>query len=219
MTLATRAKSPEQKDGRKNLIMDAVDRLFQEKDYKSIRMEMIAKKAGLSKGTVFFYFKTKQELFLAYTRIQVDAWQNEVDSRLARLIATGKKIGIDAFLETMRDLIKGKRTLFRLITIMDSIIEVDIDEEILLDFKIFLSNRMVRTGELLERLLDIFRPGDGVRFYLYEYFIIKGMYPMAEKPPTVKRLHKRPELQMWNIDFEETLLSMLHVLLMGWSTR
>ncbi len=216
MTLETRAKSREQKDSRKNLIMEALDRLFQDMDYKSIRMELIAKKAGLSKGTVFFYFKTKQELFLAYTRIQVDAWHNELDSWLERLIASGEKITIDAFLEMSRDLFKGKRTLFRLITIMDSIIEVDIDEETLFDFKMFLRNRMVRTGELLERLLDIFGPGDGIRFYLYEYFIIKGMYPMAERPPAVRRLHKRPELQMWNIDFEETLLEMLRILLNGW---
>ncbi len=217
MTLATRATSLEEKDDRKNRIMEAVDGLFREMNYKSIRMEQIAGKAGLSKGTVFFYYKTKQELFLAYSRVQIGSWHDEVDSRLEGLAAGRRKLGIEEFLGVIRELMRGRRTLFRLITIMDSIIEVDIDEAILLDFKLFLNSRMMKTGSLLDKIVDIFKPGDGIRFYLYEYFIIKGLYPMTDQPPAVKKLHKRPELKAWNIDFEETLIGMLRVLLNGWS--
>jgi AcrR family transcriptional regulator len=170
----------------------------------------------LSKGTIFFYFRTKQELFLAYTREEVDAWHKALDSRLELLIASGEEITIDAFLDVIDEFIRDKKSVFRLIAILGSIIEVNIDEETLYAFKIFLRNRMTRTGTLLEQLLDIFEPGDGVRFYQYSFFIFTGIYPMAKPVPRVKKILQKQELQMYTIDFEKTLLEMLRLLLRGW---
>lgn len=44
-------------------IIEAATKLFAEKGYRSTTIEEIAREAGIAKGTVYLYFKDKQELF------------------------------------------------------------------------------------------------------------------------------------------------------------
>ncbi len=48
---------------RKSQILDAARTLFVEKGYLAARVEDIAKRAGLSKGAVYFYFSSKRAIF------------------------------------------------------------------------------------------------------------------------------------------------------------
>lgn len=51
------------KEDRRNKIADAARALFTDFGYKSVSMEQIAQKAGVAKGTVYLYFKDKNDLF------------------------------------------------------------------------------------------------------------------------------------------------------------
>lgn len=53
------------KDIRINEIQAAAKGLFFSKGLKGTTMESIAKKAGLSKGAVYFYFKSKEDLYIS----------------------------------------------------------------------------------------------------------------------------------------------------------
>ncbi len=50
---------------RRSQILDAARALFVERGYLAARVEDIAKKAGLSKGAVYFYFPSKKAIFEA----------------------------------------------------------------------------------------------------------------------------------------------------------
>lgn len=50
---------------RKNQILRAARAVFIEQGYLAARMEDVAKRAGLSKGAVYFYFPSKRDLFMA----------------------------------------------------------------------------------------------------------------------------------------------------------
>ena len=45
-----------------NRIFDSAESLFSEKDFHDVKMEEIAKKAGVGKGTIYTYFKSKEDL-------------------------------------------------------------------------------------------------------------------------------------------------------------
>lgn len=51
-------------DDRREAIIGAAVETFGRNDYKSASTETIARKAGISKGLLFFYFKNKKELYL-----------------------------------------------------------------------------------------------------------------------------------------------------------
>jgi AcrR family transcriptional regulator len=67
------------KEDRPAEITDAAMAAFAEKGYAATRVEEVAKRAGVSKGLLYLYFKTKEDLFKAVIR-------NFVSPRLDALI-------------------------------------------------------------------------------------------------------------------------------------
>ena len=56
------------KDDRPKEIAEAAFEVFAEKGYAAARIDEVAKRAGVSKGLTYLYFKTKEELFKAVIR-------------------------------------------------------------------------------------------------------------------------------------------------------
>ncbi len=54
-----------EKEQRRNDIIDAAERVFFEKGISAATMDDIAEEAELSKGTIYLYFKSKEDLYLA----------------------------------------------------------------------------------------------------------------------------------------------------------
>ena len=61
-----------EKEQRRNAILNAARKLFLEKGFKHVTVENIARKAELSKGSVYLYFSSKEEI---YTQILL----NDID--------------------------------------------------------------------------------------------------------------------------------------------
>jgi AcrR family transcriptional regulator len=53
-------------------IMNAAIKLFSEKGFKNTRVDELAKAAGVGKSTIYGYFHTKNEIFLAFCEDEVD---------------------------------------------------------------------------------------------------------------------------------------------------
>ena len=56
---------PNVSDERKNQIINAAEGVFTEKGFDQARMDDIAEETGLSKGTLYLYFKSKNDLIIA----------------------------------------------------------------------------------------------------------------------------------------------------------
>jgi len=56
------------KEDRPKEITEAALQAFAEKGYAATRVEEVAKRAGVSKGLMYLYFKTKEELFKAVVK-------------------------------------------------------------------------------------------------------------------------------------------------------
>jgi AcrR family transcriptional regulator len=54
-----------EKEQRKNDIVDAAERVFFKKGHEEATMDDVAEEAELSKGTLYLYFKNKEDLYLA----------------------------------------------------------------------------------------------------------------------------------------------------------
>ena len=53
-------------------IMDAAIKLFSEKGFENTSVHQLAKEAGVGKSTIYGYFQSKNEIFLAFCEDQVD---------------------------------------------------------------------------------------------------------------------------------------------------
>jgi AcrR family transcriptional regulator len=55
----------QEKEQRRNYILDAAEKLFFSKGYDNVSMDGIASEIGLNKATLYLYFKNKESLFFA----------------------------------------------------------------------------------------------------------------------------------------------------------
>jgi len=67
---------PKEKNKEK-LILDAAIRLFTSKGYQDTRMSDISQEVGMSKGLTYFYYKNKEDLFMALTKKAFDQFKDE----------------------------------------------------------------------------------------------------------------------------------------------
>lgn len=81
---AMHAKHERRKDARPGELLEAALALFVEKGFAATRVEEVAKHAGVSKGTLFLYFASKEELFKAVVRENISGhlaeWNAGFDS-------------------------------------------------------------------------------------------------------------------------------------------
>jgi TetR/AcrR family transcriptional regulator len=75
-----------EKQARKEAILGAARRVFQEMGYQSTTMNKIAEEAELSKATLYLYFKNKDDLFLSMTTEPLKGLKKEFE----KIAATGK---------------------------------------------------------------------------------------------------------------------------------
>jgi AcrR family transcriptional regulator len=52
---------------KENTIIDAAEKVFSQKGFSSAKMEEVAQVAGMSKPSLYFYFQSKEELYMAVT--------------------------------------------------------------------------------------------------------------------------------------------------------
>jgi AcrR family transcriptional regulator len=82
-------------DAKKRQILEAARRLLIERDFSDIVLDDIAKRAGVAKGTLFLYFKSKEELFSAAISDLSDGLGLELEA-LSRAGAQGKELLVAA---------------------------------------------------------------------------------------------------------------------------
>lgn len=68
---ATKPRYQRRKEDRPDEIADAALQVFSEKGYSATKVEEVAQRAGVSKGLLYLYYKTKQELFKTVVRKHV----------------------------------------------------------------------------------------------------------------------------------------------------
>ena len=77
-------KRERRKEARPRELLDAALDLFVEKGFSATRVDEVAARAGVSKGTLFLYFQSKEDLFKAVVREnianQFPAWHEEFNA-------------------------------------------------------------------------------------------------------------------------------------------
>ena len=127
MGLEERRKS--EKESRRNAILKAARRLFFEKGFKTVTVESIARKAELSKGSIYLYYNSKEEIYTQILLIDIDKFHEKI-SDLPRHSASASEalvklagIYVDFFL--------NDRELFRiLMTFMLHTADMNLPEDL-----------------------------------------------------------------------------------------
>jgi AcrR family transcriptional regulator len=78
----SRARSAEEREARLQTILDAALDVFGQKGFTETRLEDVAARAGIGKGTIYLYVSSKQALFEALVRTGIAAPIEQLEARI-----------------------------------------------------------------------------------------------------------------------------------------
>jgi AcrR family transcriptional regulator len=97
MTVTRTARWERRPDDRPQELLDAAFRVFAEHGYRSTRLEQVAEAAGVTKGTIYYYFRNKEDLFrqtIEHHRRHLDANLDALLESVPGTIATKLRVGL-----------------------------------------------------------------------------------------------------------------------------
>jgi AcrR family transcriptional regulator len=217
MKAHTKARNAEDKAERRADVLKAAATLFDTMPYAKITMAEIAERAGLSKGTVYLYFESKEELFLALLEDLLFAWHDALDRRID---AARGELSADELLGIIAEVSLGQGpTLTRLVAIVSGVLEHNVTFEAAARYKRRLWAHMTTTGAKLEARWPHFRPGEGFQFLGHIALFIIGGRQLADTPPVVARVIDEFDLKGFRFDFDRELYALLQNHLRGLESR
>ena len=147
--LAERRKR--ERENRRNSILRAARRLFFENGFRTVTIDSIAKKAELSKGSIYLYFKSKEEIYTQILLNDIDKFYEHFND-LLRDAPTAAE-AIVQFSHIYVELFLNDRELFRiLMTFMLHTSAMKLPED--------LNNHIIKsTNKNIKVIEEIFRYG------------------------------------------------------------
>lgn len=199
-----RAYSDEAKQEREDQIIAAAENLLIEKGYHAINMDQVAHAAGLAKGTVYLYFKTKEEVFLKVFERQGGLWGDEIEQTLLTI-----EPALSNLVELLVHSLTSRPLFTRLVALSPIIFEYNIPPEQLRANKLWVYDNLRRLGD---RIDAVFQSIGGAQLLLRLFVIVAGLEGFAHPSPIAKEIYDS-EPTLPKIDFETELRTLLTQLL------
>ena len=208
-----RAMRDDQKQIRHQAILDVAWELFQQMPYEAVNMQEVAARAGLAKGTLYLYAKTKEELFLAILMQHFTEWFDTVDGLLPTVA------GIAGVTTVLTETLTSRPALVRLFAIVHVVLEKNIPYAAALSFKQLLQQRLLHTGQLVESHLPFLQAGEGAQFLLRAYALTIGLQHLADPAPIIQQVLDDHGMAVFQVNFAAEFSAAVQALLRGWTTQ
>jgi len=95
---------------KKRRIIDSAISILNKKEYYRIPVDEIAKKAGVAKGTIYLYFKSKEEIYFSVIFTLIDRAKAMIDEVGSKDISAREQFTL--LLDTMTDFLSRNRQIF-----------------------------------------------------------------------------------------------------------
>ncbi|HAJ74500.1 MAG TPA: TetR family transcriptional regulator [Lachnospiraceae bacterium] len=165
--------SPELTAARKEEIVNACETLYQTMSFKDITLKEIGNVTSFTRTSIYNYFQTKEEIFLALYEREYDRWNEELQSILQENEALTKK----EITEKIAASIANREQLLKLLSMNNYDMEANSRPELLASFKRAYGESMKN----ICRILSKFCPGKSVQDiqdFIYVFFpFMFGIYP------------------------------------------
>jgi AcrR family transcriptional regulator len=180
--------------------------------FDEFTMSDIARRARLAKGTLYLYFPTKEALLLELLEDRLGRWLSELESRLEGGEAPRDP---DGAAQLIASTLLADEELVRLLMILGAILEHNVPDQRIRDFKSWLHGRLAHAGAILERCLPFLQSWGGVKLLLHLQALVSGLGQLARPAPAVARVLAAPEFEAFRLDFETELRLAVAALMRG----
>ena len=168
--------TPEQIAQKREEIVDACEQLYRTMSFREITLKEIGSITSFSRPTIYNYFETKEEIFLALFKREYDRW----NAQLLAILDGNEQLTKAQLADRIAQSLAERQQLLKLLSMNNYDMEANSRQELLTIFK----QSYGRSLELMNTLLEKFCPemsAADIRNFIYTFFpFMFGIYPYAE---------------------------------------
>ena len=165
--------TPELIEKRREEIINACEQLYQTMSFKEITLKEIGSVTSFSRPTIYNYFQTKEEIFLALFAREYDRWNEDLTGMIEGYEALSSSELADKIAESLTK----RKQLLKLLSMNNFDMEANSRQELLTAFK----TSYGRSMQLVCMLLGKFKPDMNtkeIQNFIYIFFpFMFGIYP------------------------------------------
>lgn len=165
--------SEELANARKEEIIDACASLYETMSFRNITIRDIGEKTSFTRTSIYNYFHSKEEIFLALLRREHEAWTEDLNG-ISRQYG---KLSAEEFADKLARSLERRGCMLKLMSMNIYDMEVNSRLENLADFKKSYANALQAVTCCLERFFPAMT-ADNIQEFLYALFpFLFGVYP------------------------------------------
>ena len=165
--------TPELIAQRREEIINACEQLYRTMSFREITLKEIGKITSFSRPTIYNYFETKEEIFLALFQREYDLWNED----LTAILDGNEKLTKTELSEKIAATLAGREQLLKLLSMNTYDMEANSRQEILTAFKQSYGRSVHLMYLLLEKFCTDMSTAD-IQSFLYTFFpFMFGIYP------------------------------------------
>ena len=165
--------TPETVAQRRDEIVAACEQLYQTMSFREITLKEIGNITSFSRPTIYNYFETKEEIFLALFQREYDRWNED----LTAILNGNGRLTKKELAEKIADSLAGREQLLKLLSMNNYDMEANSRQELLNAFKQSYGRSMHLVCMLLEKFCPDMSVTD-IQNFIYIFFpFMFGIYP------------------------------------------
>ena len=161
-------------NARREEIIEGCARLYETVSFKEITMKEISTAISLTRASIYNYFQTKEEIFLALLQREYERWT----ARLEKAREEHEKMSREEFARELAHSLEERQQLLKLLSMNLYDLEENCRFEGLVEFKVVYGRALAEVGNCLEKFFPEMTEEDRQDFlYLFFPFLF-GVYPL-----------------------------------------
>ncbi len=159
--------------GRREEIINACEQLYQTMSFREITLKEIGNAVPFSRPTIYNYFQTKEEIFLALFEREYLRWNTALESILSENISLTRIEIADKIARSLEQ----RTQLLKLLSMNNYDMEANSREELLVSFKAAFGRSMQLIHDILQKFCPKM-PEAEIQNRIYVFFpFMFGIYP------------------------------------------
>ncbi len=160
-------------NARKDEILNACAMLYETMSFKEITIKEIGKQTSFTRTSIYNYFQTKEEIFLALLQREYEAWITDLEA----MLNSRESMSIEEFSSQLAHTLERRELLLKLMSMNHYDMEANTRIENLVAFKRAYGGSMRAVTCCLEKFFPKMSIAD-IQGFIYAFFpFMFGIYP------------------------------------------
>ena len=162
-------------DVRREEIINACEELYKKENFKDITLKQIGEKTTFSRTSIYNYFQTKEEIFLALFQREYEKWIEDLN----KIYEKNERLMIEELANKLAHTIEKRPTLLKLLAMNLYDMEDNSKMEALVEFKQAYGNSIKAVKRCLDKFVTNMNEEEKTKFIFSFFPFMYGIYPYA----------------------------------------